>query len=332
MNITYLNESLKLMAPDTAVIRASRAELERKLIARETLYLPALKQQLKTLNQRFRQLDDYARDMLASAPVELQTQSISTLLGRMKDAAGLRPTPAGDSVAEQYKTEIADTLKESLDAMEEHAAALSEQLEGMRVWTLSDSSHFIADHDRERASTLQALDALAKQCAEIERRKQPLSDAMKVYEDMTILDRLVPILEDVIKLRPSHPAIMTLQAGVIGVKNILSIASEAVKYGDLIESRDLLQADLDSKYRQISDQKAQLRELSARSEALREVQDIAVPKQRYEEQVQKLVVTLQTFMTLRERLAHEPVADFARTYIAQADSLSKGLRAVLKSW
>jgi DNA repair exonuclease SbcCD ATPase subunit len=332
MNITYLNEPLNFMTPDTSVIRASRAELERKLIARETLYLPALRQQLKTLNQRFHQLDDYARDMLASAPVGLQTQAISTLLGRMKDAAGLRPTPAADSVAEQYQTEIVDTLKESLDAMEEHAAALSERLEGLRVWTLSASTHFIADHDRRCASIQQALDALAKQCTEIERRKQPLSDAMKVYEDMTILDRWIPILEDVIKLRPSHPAITTLQAGVIGVENILRIASEAVKYGDLIKSRNLLQADLDSKYKQITDQKAQLRELSARSEALREVQDIGVPKQRYEEQVQKLVVTLQTFITLRERQAREPVADFARTYVAQADALSRGLRAVLKSW
>lgn len=332
MTITYLNEPFNFIGPDTAVIRTSRALLERKLAARETLYLPALKERLTTLSKLFYQLDDYARDMLASAPVELQTQEISSLLAEISDSAALEPKSTANSVAERYRAELSITLKATLHTMDEHAAALGERLDNLRAWALGDSASYIAAQDRQRASIQRALEALTAQSAQLERVKQPLTDAMKVYEDMTILDRWIPILEDVIKLRPLHPAINTLQAGVIGVKNILSIASEAVKYGDLLEARDRVQADLDGKYRQIADHKQQLRELSARNDDLSELQDIAAPKQQYEEQLQKLVTTLQTFITLRERQANEPVVDFARAFILQADALSKVLRTVLKTW
>lgn len=332
MTITYINEALSYVAPAPDIIRGSRAELVKKLAGRNEVYLPQLKQQLNALDQILHRLDGYARETLATVPVALETGELSEMLERRGDVSGLQPHTLAKSVTEEYESEISEILGSCFDTLDERASALSALVAQLSSWTLGDASSFLADHDRQLAAIQQALDALSRECADLEMRKQQLNDALKVYEEKTVLDRWTPILEDLVKLKPTSPAFATLQGAVIGVKNILDIASDAIKHGDLVEARELLRGNLNGKRLQMSEHKDQIRILTSRSNQIRALQGIDGAKLNYEQEVRKIADALQTFLTLRERQINEPVADFARRFIMQAGVFSNWVSKVLKTW
>jgi hypothetical protein len=214
----------------------------------------------------------------------------------------------------------------------EHAASLSEFLDSLSAWGLPDTTPFITDQHHQRAVLQTALVALQAECADLETRKQQVNDVLKVYDDKTLLDRWTPILESVTSLRVNNLAVATIQGAVIGVTSIFDIASEMVKYEDLVEARSHLQTRLDAKYAQSAERKKQIKMFDLHNEQLRGIQGIEAPKQRYEQEIRKIANALETFLTLRQRQADVSVADYARAFITQADALAEWLRVVLKNW
>jgi DNA repair exonuclease SbcCD ATPase subunit len=332
MNITYLNEPFNFVAPDPAIVGASRTELERRLINRDTFYLPVIKHQLNNLSQLLHQLDDHARQLLAATPVALQTQELAMMLGKMRESSGIEQKSLAASVSEKYQAEISDIVESSLGQVAEYAVTLSELLDSLSAWKLPDVASFIADQNHQAAARQSALNALNAECAELEARKQQINDAMKIYDERTVFDRWTPILEDAARLRLSSPAMATLQAAAIGVMNIFNIASEMVKYGDLVDARNHLQSSLDGKYAQVADFRKQLKALALRSEQLGVVQGIEQPRARYEHELRKLANALETFLSLRQRKADVSAIDYARAFTTQADALAGWMRVVLKNW
>lgn len=332
MNITYLNEPFNFTAPDADIIRASRTELERRLVNRDTFYLPVVKQRLDNLSQLFHRLDDHVRQLLVAAPVVLQTQELTMMLGRMHAASSLEPKSLAASVGGKYQAEISDIVGNCLSGIAEHAATLSEFLDSLSAWGLPDATSFISDQDRQSAALHLALSALKAECADLETRKQQVNDVMKIYDEKTLLDRWTPILKAVAGLRLDNLALATIQGAVIGVANIFDIASEMVKYGDLVDARSHLQTSLDAKYAQIAERKKQIKTLDLHNEQLRGIQGIEVPKQRYEQELRKIANALETFMTLQQRQADVSAVDYARAFVTQADALAGWLRMVMKNW
>lgn len=332
MNVTYLNEPFNFTTPDPDIIRSSLTELQRKLVNRDTFYLPVVKQRLENLSQLFHRLEDHVRQLLVTAPVALQTQELTMMLGRMHAASSLESKSLAASVSGNYRAEISDIVESSLSRVAEHAASLSELLDTLSAWGLPDTTPFITDQDHQSAALQPALVALQAECADLETRKQQVNDVIKIYDEKTLLDRWTPILKSVASLRVNNLALATIQGAVIGVTNIFDIASEMVKYGDLVEARSHLQTGLDAKYAQIAERKKQIKTLDARNVQLREIQGIDEPKQRYEKELRKVANALETFLTLRQRQADVSVVDYARAFITQADALAEWLRTVLKSW
>lgn len=332
MNITYLNEPFNFVAPDPAITGASRTELERRLLNRDKFYLPVVKLQLDNLGQLLYHLDDHIRQLLAATPVALQTQEVTMMLGRMHDSSRIEQKSLAASVSAKYQTEISDIVESSLSGVAEYAVTLSELLDSLSAWQLPDVASFIADQNRQTVGRQSALDALNAECAELESRKQQINDAMKIYDEKTVFDRWTPILKDAARLSLSSPAIATLQAAAIGVMNIFNIASEMVKYGDLVDARNHLQTSLDGKYAQAAEFRKQIKALALRSDQLREVQSIEEPRARYEKELRKLANALETFLTLRQRKAEVSAVDYARAFTTQADALAGWMRMVLKNW
>ncbi|WP_434678157.1 alpha-xenorhabdolysin family binary toxin subunit B [Pseudomonas sp. R1-18] len=332
MNVTYLNEPYNFTTPDPEVIRSNRTELQRKLVNRDTFYLPVVKHRLDNLSQLVHGLDDHVRQLLVAAPVALQTQELTMMLGEMHAASSLEPKSLAASVGGNYQAEISDIVESSLSRMAEHAASLSEFLDTLSAWGLPDTTPFITDQDHQSAALRTALVALQAECADMETRKQQVNDVLKIYDDKTLLDRWTPILKSVASLRVNNLAVATIQGAVIGVTNMLDIASEMVRYGDLVEARSHLQTRLDATYAQIAERKKQIKTLDLHNEQLRGIQGIEVPKQRYEQELRKIPKALETFLSLRQRQAEVSVVDYARAFITQADALGEWLRVVLKNW
>jgi hypothetical protein len=312
MNVTYLNEPYNFTTPTPETIRSSRTQLQRKLVNRDTFYLPVVKHRLDNLSQLVRGLDDHVRQLLVAAPVALQTQELTMMLGEMHAASSLEPKSLAASVGGNYQAEISDIVESSLSRVAEHAASLSEFLDSLSAWGLPDTTPFITDQHHQRAVLQTALVALQAECADLETRKQQVNDVLKVYDDKTLLDRWTPILESVTSLRVNNLAVATIQGAVIGVTSIFDIASEMVKYEDLVEARSHLQTRLDAKYAQSAERKKQIKMFDLHNEQLRGIQGIEAPKQRYEQEIRKIANALETFLTLRQRQADVSVADYAR--------------------
>jgi DNA repair exonuclease SbcCD ATPase subunit len=332
MNVTYLNEPYNFVTPTPETIRSSLTELQRNLVNRDTFYLPMVKHRLDNLSQLVHGLDDHIRQVLVAAPVALQTQELTMMLGKMHAASSLEPKSLAASVGGKYQAEISDIVESSLSRVAEHAASLSEFLDSLSAWGLPDTTPFITDQDHQRAVLQTALVALQDECADMETRKQQINDVIKIYDDKTLLDRWTPILKSIASLRVNNLAVATIQGAVIGVKSIFGIASEMVKYEDLVEARSHLQALLEAKYAQIAERKKQIKMLDSHNEQLRGIQGIEAPKQRYEQELRKIANALETFLTLRKRQADVSVVDYARAFITQADALAEWLRVVLRNW
>lgn len=332
MTITFLNPDTRYPILDIGIIRTSRADLEQKLPLGKYLYLKPLADQLGALRQHFYAIENDVRELLTAAPVILQTQSVSQLLNEIQAATGSRPGANAVSVVENYWDEISEVIDQSLRKMHTRTSALSSHLDRLDEWTQDDVSHLISDHEGQRAALQQQLDNLLKRRDELQADKQSINDAMHAYEGKTVLDRWTPILEDMLKVRPGKSLMMALQAGVVGVVNILRIASEAVRYDDLVEAQAVAHEKLIEQQARVTDYRDQLSTLNARNSQLHGIEGIEAIKQRYATELRKLTDALDRFLTLRERKANEPVSDFAPAFVIQADALSVWLTNLGKKW
>lgn len=331
MNISYLNTGTRYIAPDIEVIHTSRSALERKLSLGETLYLQTLVPELKALKKQLYATDDCARQLLAASPASLQTKAIGQLMNDLQFAASSKSSVSAASTLENCRNEIKLAIDYSLSSISSHASALGGLLDNLREWTLADVTHFISDHESRRASLQKAIETLEARRMELQANKQRVNDAMRVYEDLTVMDRLIPILDDIMRIRPANPKMMALQAGVVGAKNILRIAAEMVRYEDLVSAQARAHETLAQQQAQLAEHRKQLSVLDARNGELRNLEGIENLTQGYEQEVRKLADALNTFLALRQN-SDGPVEDFARTFITQADALSSWLIELGRKW
>lgn len=331
MSITYLNPGIRYATPDLEVIRTSRIALERKLSLGETLYLETLATKISTLKSQLYVIDNRVRELLASAPVSLQTQALGELLEDMRRAASLTSTPSAESNAGHYRNEVKVVINYSLNSIGSQAGALIKLLDDLSEWAMEDVTHFISEQESRRGGLQQTVERLTTRRIELQADKQRINDAMRVYEDLTVMDRWIPILKDLLKVKPGSANLMVLQAGVVGVKNILQIAAEAVRYDDLVAAQARAHDMLTEQQTQLTEYRDQLRVLDARTGQLRNVEGIEGLKQRYEQELRKLADALNLFLALRQR-SQDPVEEFARAFITQANTLSTWLVDLGKKW
>ncbi|MEG5266944.1 alpha-xenorhabdolysin family binary toxin subunit B [Pseudomonas sp. JDS28PS106] len=331
MSISYLSALPRYTTPDIKVIHTTRTELERKLSLGETLYLQPLAVGLTALKKQIHAVEDYVLELLTAVPVSLRTQTISELLGEMQAAAGLASAPSTSAKVARYQNELKELIDYRLNILNNRAGTLSILLDNLTEWTMEDAAHFISEHETQRARQQEILDRLTARRVELQADKQKINDAMRVYEELTVLDRWTPILKDLLKVKPSSANLMVLQAGVVGVKNILQIAAEAVRYEDLVDAQARAHELLIQQQEQITQYRTQLSTLNARTRELRNIEGVEALKQRYEQEVRKVADALNTFLTLRQR-SDEPVDELARVFVTQANALSSWLLDLKRNW
>lgn len=332
MSITYINGPFTHTDPDFEVIRANRQSLTTKLASRNDIYISSIKSKLASFNQLLHGVDDNFRQLLARAPIDLQTQELSALVGRMRNSNDSQAQDVADAIDAVYQDEVSLIIKQALDSIGDQVRGLCEQLDGMRAWTLGDLGPFIIGHDHQAQVLEHEVEQYTRKQAELEAAKRDLNAAMKVLEDKTIFDEWLPILQAAGRIDWSKPMLAAIQAGIAGASNILRIASESLKYTDLVEARKRVQTSLDANQALIASRKKQSEALARRNRQLLDIQDIETFKDAYEQEIRKVPTALQTFMSLRERLSTEAIADCARAFIVQADALSTWLKGLSGNW
>lgn len=332
MNITPSNIQPRYITPDINIVHTSRTELTQKTFQGKNLYLAPMANQLVVLKEHLDAVEYCSREMLAVAPVVLQTQTVVELLSDMQNAAGMRSSTDAEAVAESFQDEINNHIERTLESVGTQASTLSNLLDSLSEHTIADSTQFMASEQTRHAELERILDAATRHRDKLQADKDGINEAMRVYEEMTLFDRWTPILKDALRFKLANPQLIALQAGVAGVKNILQIASEMVHYEHLVEAQTRVHEILQKEHAQLTEYRDQINILNDRIRQLNNVKGIEGIKQRYEQEMRKLPDALNAFLESCQRQGYPLASDFFRTYVAQADALSAWLADIGKKW
>jgi hypothetical protein len=319
MSIHYIATSFTPIALDIGSLKSNKISLDNLYSKLDKLYLQPLQEQVDTVKQQQRLIDNNLRDLLVTLPVELQIDSIKKLI------ADVNASPEG---MDQYTAEINEIIASSLEGVASSMSEFSSQLELLKNSTFSDVTSHIETNEEQVNRQQAACQALENALNEIRAEKEVLNTAMRVMEDKTIWDEWLPLVKGIGRLDPKSPAKSLIQAAVTGVTNIMRIASESVTYTHLVEARKILQGRIDEHFQSIGNYKKEIEQLSRQNFQLENIQAIEPHKINYETEVEKVAATLAAFVSFFAQTAQDNSLERAQRYTLQGEKLSRYLQGI----
>ncbi|WP_426143462.1 alpha-xenorhabdolysin family binary toxin subunit B [Pseudomonas sp. DWP3-1-2] len=320
MNIHPITTSFTPIAPDTASLTSGKVNLDKLYSKLDKLYLQPLQEQVNTLKQQQRRVDNGLRDLLVTVPVELSLDDIKRLMAEVSS------NPDGRDL---YIAEITEIVADSLDCLANKVTEFGIQLDLLKNSALSDVSGYIETNEQQRQIQHTACQALEAAVAAMNADKEAMNKAMRVTEDKTLWDEWLPLVRGIARLDPKNPTRSLMQAAVTGVTNILRIASESVTYSNLVEARKVLQSRIDDHYQRIAHSKTQIETLARQQSQLDNFQALAPHKTGYQVEVEKVSTTLTSFQSIHNQMAQGDPLERARSYTVQGEALSRYLQDIL---
>ncbi|OCR25714.1 hypothetical protein AFK24_07075 [Pseudomonas syringae] len=312
---------------DLETIRSCRDSIKAHVLDLDGIYLPTLQEKVRTLATDINQADDQARSTLALLPAALQVRAIqSTLNVLIKEAAQSGPVPP------QHVAEVSSYLEDALNQTREHYNALSMRLDNLRAFdtgNITDLQGSLNQQLEIQEAALNETEARRERYAE---HKRTLNAAMSVIEDKNMIDRLIPLLDAFKEFDPKTPQASLVRAAVVSVQNILRMASESVKYVDLVEARANVQAELNSITEQLGDIRPRIKSLQQRLQQLSTAQTLEQNVTRYEEQVRKICTALLTFIDAQPAPSSVSIVEDVEAFIANAKALSDNVSDLRARW
>lgn len=154
-------------------------------------------------------------------------------------------------------------------------------------------------------------------------------------ESFTWIDRLLPLvksLEKLAEIDPKNPLIGSIQTGLEGLKNILNLANDQIKYANLIDLRGDLQEQLDDSRDRLRDLRERRSEVGIKLGQLRAVEALDVPRGSYLEEVGKLLEALRHFLRNNSPATEEDVVAYASRFINHSQVLRDYLNELRREW
>jgi hypothetical protein len=307
--------------PNTDLINSAATDLNRAYTKPGELHLPVLQEQFTVIKKSQRSLDKALRDLLVMVPVDLQIDSIKSLLHRV--------TSVGDAAAENiYSAELAAVIDSSQEAVSVKVADFNESLSLLKVAEQLDVRHTLEGNKQLIKIQQTALQALEKAVSDVTAQKEKLDSAMRVLEDKSLWDEWKPLVAAIAKFDPRNPAISALRGAVTGVATILSIADEAVKYEHLVKARTALQEQLNGHVVNIKTHESRIQTLTLQNEKLTNFQAVEAHKSVYIEEVSKIADTLSLFLSVNVSPSEQDVRERARFLLLHSETLSRYLKEI----
>jgi chromosome segregation ATPase len=312
---------------DLETIRACRDIIKDHVLDLDGIYLPILQEKVRTLATDINEADDQARSTLALLPAALQIRAIQSALNILiKEAAQSGPVPP------QHLAEVNSYLEDALDQTREHYNILSMRLDNLRAFDTGNITDLQSSLNKQLAEQQTDLNNAVAQHDRYTEDKQTLNAAMSVIEDKTLIDQFIPLLDAFTKLDPRSPQVSLVRAAVASVQNIMRIASESVKYVDLVKARAKVQEELNSIAGELDAIKPRIKSLQQRLQQLSTAQTLEQNVTRYEEQVRKICTALLTFIDAQPAPSSVSIVEDVEAFIANAKALSDNVSDLRARW
>jgi len=302
---------------DFETIRSSRSNIKAQLLDLDDIYLPTLQEKARKLATDINEADYQATSTLALLPALLQIRAIQTAL-RLLITEAAQP----EAVPPQHTAEVNSYLEDALSQTREQYNLLATRLDNLRAFSTGNISDLQASMDQQLEIQQAAMNEVEARRDRYAQHKQTLNAAMSEMEDKNLIDHFIPLLDAFRKFDPKSPQASLIRAAVVSVQNILRIASESVKYGDLVEARAKVQEELNSIARQRDEIRPRITSLQQRLQQLSTARIVEQDVTRYEEQVRKICTTLLTFINAQPAPSSVSIVEDVEKFVANASALS----------
>lgn len=326
MNIRTLTPTLNHVTPDVENIHTNRDKLKDAIIELNDIYLPTLQEKINALNVHLNRVEDAARNIFDLAPLALRSSGIRTML------QSIHETDEGSAFRPGYVAELTDYIDSALEEVTDLTRALSGSLDTLNTFDPGKTAGFAVDMARQIGGKRADLELISQRKADTQADKDAINAAMRVLEDKSLFDELIPLVEALRHINPQNPYHSVIKIGVAAVVNILRIGSESVKYKDMVDARAEVQKRLDTFQQQQREAKQQISTLEARVQQLKTLEPVALHQANYEQEIRKIPRTLEAFLNGQHTLPRTDMLEYARIFIAQANDMAVYLEDLSNRW
>ncbi|RMO81216.1 hypothetical protein ALQ33_200155 [Pseudomonas syringae pv. philadelphi] len=335
MNVHVLDTPFQLPKPDMEIIVGSREKLKHQADALGDIYLPVMKETLRSLVNEIGNVDKEALDTLTLIPHFFNDDEMLPFVEAIAKLRGQPDEEKNESAILEFNEELSILLDARTASLASQAKALDKALINLNAVQVNAVDHLTPALDQE-ISTLQARLAIEKARLEEMLAKEKVVNALIAdVESLSFFDKLKPLiasLETLADIDPKNPLIGSIKAGIAGVSNILDLLDGAVDYGHLMTLRDTLQAQLLVLQDAVGESRAALDVEVSKRNQISGLASVQVYKNDYIREVGKLHAALAQVLANCRLPASEALEDRVEHLSRQANVLNTYLVDLRGSW
>lgn len=328
--------TLSFISPDMTLIRDSRETIRyQAIIGSADLYIEALRNELLNLNAGITETDLLVSNTLTSSIIALQTEELSDTLEAVRALTSSEQNTASKEIIEFYSKTANKLIVMCIDKLEELRGTLSNGVFSVRHSTISNNRFRLAELAEVRTSLSNELDIEKVPLEGLFDDEKTLNEAIRLFESLTYIDRLKPLLKQLTGLigtQPETPQTAAMKAGLEVANKLLDEANELIKYQGLIKARNTLRVRLMERQARVTSLQAQLNDNDKKTKQLRDTQKVIEPRNIYADETNKIVDSLSLFLDVVTQPAQGDVQKKGDRLIAHAKALLPHLKSLKGQW
>lgn len=322
--------------PDFALIRDSRESIRyQAIVGSANLYIKALSDELVGLNATVSSTDQLFANAITSAITALETQDLHENLEALAQLSGREANPGVKNAIKVYST----TANQLMELCTGQMATLHTQLRNgvfnVQSITISNNRFRLSELADKQVGLEKELNAEQVPLDTLRGDEDILNEAIKVFEKLSFIDRLKPLLEQLTALignKPETPETAAMKAGLIVANKFLDEANELTKYRDLLKARQIIQARIDQRQVRVTSLKAQLQDARDKTRQLNDTQKVVPHQQAYVREAGKLVDALEAFLRAVLPSRNEDMLSIGNRLIEQSQALRAYMNVLQGRW
>lgn len=335
MTVHTLGTSFQYPAPDMKNTKESREALNYKIRTLSTIYLPVLREQLKSLQEEINSTDEQALSTLTLIPTVLPIEEIQYFHTAIENLKPGTPTPeqqeAIDSFYKEIKTLIESGTSETLKLLN----ALNNNLTNLKAVTLSDNQYRIKELETSISNATPYIPEEKGAIARLEKNESELTAAIKLIEatdTFSVIKEFLLTAEKLAGLNLSAPQVELVKAGIAAAGKILNLISDRIKYDDLIKARSEIQKRLDDRRRNLARINQDIQTLQNHKNQLEEFQSVQTPRESYTQELSILADAINKFLKITKYDRAEDLDSVVKRFIEQSDVFMEHLNSLHGQW
>src|SRR5476649_2395336 len=315
------------VTPDFALVRDSRESIRyQSIVGSSNLYIKALSNELVGLNAAVSSTDQLVANAITSAITVLETEDLQENLEAL---AVLNAREADASVKNAIKI-YSKTANQLMELCTDQISNLHSTLQigvfNVQSITISNNRFRLAELADKQVSLDKELSAEQVPLNALRGDEDILNEAIKVFEKVSFIDRLKPLLEQLTALignKPETPETAAMKAGLIVANKFLDEANELTKYRDLLKTRQIIQTRIDQRQERIT---------SLKTRQLNDTQKVVPHREVYVREAGKLVDSLAAFLKAVMPSRNEDMLSIGNRLIEHCQALRAHMNVLQGRW